>query len=50
MPRREREKEAWKQITRNLGGAGLHQGVRLKVEDSEASNEKEVVPIVEDYW
>ena len=50
MPRREREKEAWRRLRRNLGGAGSHQDVKLKVDDREASNEEEVVPIVEGYW
>ena len=44
MPRREREKEAWRRLRRNLGGAGSHQDVKLKVDDREASNEEEVVP------
>ena len=50
MPRREREKEAWRRLRRNLGGTSTQQGVKLKVGDREASNEEEVVPIVEDYW
>ena len=41
MPRKER---------RNLGGAGPHQGVKLKVDGREASSKKEVVPVVEDSW
>ena len=50
MPRREREKEAWRRLRRNLGGTDALQGVKLKVDGREASNKEEVVPIVEDYW
>ena len=50
MPRREREKEAWKRLRRNLGGTGSHQDVKLKVDGREASSKEEVVPIIEDYW
>jgi len=50
MPRREREKEAWRRLRRNLGGTDPHQRVKLKVDGREASNKEEVVPIVEDYW
>ncbi|MPC42104.1 hypothetical protein E2C01_035718 [Portunus trituberculatus] len=49
MPRRKREKEAWRQLRRNLGGRDP-QVVKLKVEGREASSKEEVVPIVEDYW
>ena len=31
MPRREREKEAWRWLRRNLGGTGAHQEIKLKV-------------------
>ena len=50
MPRREREKEAWRRLRRNLGGTGAHQEVKLKVNGREASSEEEVVPVIEDYW
>ena len=50
MPRKEREKEAWRRLRRNLGGTGAHQEVKLKVNGREASSEEEVVPVIEDYW
>ena len=50
MPRREREKEAWKRLRRNLGGMVSHQDLKLKVSGREASSKEEVAHIIEDYW
>ena len=50
LPRREREKEGWRRLKRNLGGSQEHTEVKLMVNNKETTVGKEIVNEVERFW
>ena len=47
MPRREREKEAWRRLKRNLGKGAASEEVTLKIDGRETRNNKEIEAEIE---
>ena len=50
LPRGQREKEGWKRIKRNLGGAVRDQKVTLSIGDRLTDKEDEIKKIIKDFW